>query len=47
MPTACGAQFRQDVVDVARKGPGAAGADCVEFGTLGHRAHTADRYRRA
>ena len=40
MPTAYGAEFRQDVIDVARKG--AAGADCEGFRTLGHDVEALD-----
>jgi transposase len=44
MPTAYGAESRQDVIDVPRTGRGAFSADCEGFRALSHHAEALDRH---
>ena len=47
MPTAYGAEFRQDVIDVARKGEAPLAQIAKDFGLSVHDAETVDCHRRA
>lgn len=46
MPATYGSEFRLDVIDAARMGGGASGADREGFRAFGHNVDALDYYRR-